>query len=76
MAQADADGKEVYDYFVASLNGDEPLSIDAVVGNECNEECGALYDLAGRRVVSPVKNGIYISNGKKVIGKCLHFSRS
>jgi hypothetical protein len=26
-----------------------------------------LYDLYGRKVTTPVKGGIYISNGKKVI---------
>ena len=28
-----------------------------------------LYDLYGRKVTTPVKGGIYISNGKKVIVK-------
>jgi hypothetical protein len=28
---------------------------------------GAIYDLQGRKVTKPVKGGLYIVNGKKVI---------
>ncbi len=35
------------------------------VGNTVND--GKLYDLAGRRVVTPIKGGVYITNGKKLV---------
>lgn len=48
----------------------EALSIDAVVENvgEANDN-NQFFDLSGRRVVEPAKNGVYISNGKKIIIK-------
>ena len=47
-----------------------PTSIDAVTENIGRSEADAvLYDLTGRRVVKPSMNGVYISNGKKIIIK-------
>lgn len=45
----------------------QALSVDAVVEDCGNKENQAIYDLTGRRVEVPVKNGIYIKNGKKII---------
>lgn len=47
----------------------QTLSVGTVVGNCGNDGDGALYDLEGRRVEVPLKNGIYIRNGKKLIVK-------
>ena len=44
-----------------------PTSIDYVTENIEESEDGPLYDLTGRRVVNPLKDGVYIKNGKKII---------
>lgn len=44
-----------------------PTSIDYVTENIEESEDGPLYDLTGRRVVNPLKDGVYIRNGKKII---------
>ena len=46
-----------------------PTSVDYVKEKsvECND--GAVYDLSGRRVVTPATQGVYISNGKKIMLK-------
>lgn len=43
-----------------------PTSID-VVRADAEEEAEALYDLSGRRVLSPKQNGIYVSNGRAIL---------
>ena len=44
-----------------------PTSIDYVTENIEECEDASLYDLTGRRVVNPLKDGVYIRNGKKII---------
>lgn len=46
-------------------------SSTGIVGVEVSDESktGMMYDLSGRRVVKPLKGGIYILNGKKIILK-------
>lgn len=39
----------------------------ATINKQTNTD--ACYDLSGRRIASPVKSGLYISNGKKIIVK-------
>jgi hypothetical protein len=46
--------------------GGETTAIDAVEVENAN---APIYDLSGRRVLSTVKGGIYIQNGKKFIVK-------
>lgn len=41
--------------------------INDIIGSDNNKADNAIYDLQGRRVSNPVKGGIYISNGKKVL---------
>lgn len=48
------------------LTVDEVTAIENVVAPKSNT---AIYDLSGRRVLSTVKSGIYIQNGKKFIVK-------
>lgn len=47
------------------LNFGENTAINDVKAE--NDKNAAVYDLCGRRVMNPVKGGIYIRNGKKVI---------
>lgn len=47
--------------FKSTLTGVAPL--------KGNNEAAPLYDLSGRRVLSPAKGGIYIQNGQKVIAQ-------
>lgn len=44
----------------------EPTAIESVVTGNSNS---VIYDLSGRRVLSTVKGGLYIQNGKKFIVK-------
>lgn len=37
---------------------------NAVLDNKSN---AAVFDLSGRRVMAPVKGGVYIQNGKKFV---------
>ena len=46
-----------------------PTSIDCVKENTAECSDGVVYDLAGRRVVEPATQGVYISNGKKIMLK-------
>ncbi len=41
--------------------------INSIENEELTKENETIYDLSGRRVLSPVKGGIYIQNGKKVV---------
>lgn len=52
-----------YNFFV---DGDETLVKDIVNVESSN---GTLFDLSGRKVTKPAKNGLYIVNGKKKIVK-------
>ena len=51
-------------YPIKSTN---PSAIEEVKGEEGKVK--AIYDLQGRKVVAPVKGGIYIQNGKKFIAR-------
>ncbi len=44
-----------------------PTSISTVTGTGTGEEKSVLYDLTGRRVEGAATQGVYISNGKKII---------
>lgn len=46
-------------------------SSTGIVGVEVSDESktGMMFDLSGRRVAKPLKGGIYILNGKKIILK-------
>jgi hypothetical protein len=46
--------------------GGETTAIDAVEVENAN---APIYDLSGRRVLTTVKGGVYIQNGKKFIVK-------
>lgn len=48
----------------AVLTGIDDIELDATTGNS-----GAVYDLSGRRVTAPVKGGIYVVGGKKILVK-------
>ncbi len=43
--------------------------ISDVLGGDSEGGNNAIYDLQGRRVLSPVKGGIYVQNGKKFVAK-------
>ena len=45
--------------FLSVMMAAPPLSEDA--------EQEVIYDLSGRRVLSPKKNGIYVSNGRAIL---------
>ncbi|MBR6828543.1 MAG: hypothetical protein IKM76_10405, partial [Prevotella sp.] len=48
--------------------GDETTGIEPLtISPEGERTDGVLYDLQGRRVLSPLTPGLYIRNGKKVI---------
>jgi len=49
-----------------SLGGDDAVAISNV---EAEQGTGVLYNLNGQRVAAPVKGGLYIMNGKKVLVK-------
>ena len=49
-----------------SLGGD---NADAISSVEAEQGTGILYNLNGQRVTAPVKGGLYIMNGKKVLVK-------
>ena len=49
-----------------SLGGDDAVAISNV---EAEQGTGILYNLNGQRVAAPVKGGLYIMNGKKVLVK-------
>ena len=44
-----------------------PTSIDVVEAETEDAEQEVIYDLSGRRVLSPKKNGIYVSNGRAIL---------
>ncbi|MBR4065254.1 MAG: hypothetical protein IKJ97_00715, partial [Bacteroidaceae bacterium] len=45
------------------IDGDESTAVDEIHNNVYDEE---LYDLTGRKLKSTMRQGIYISNGKKI----------
>lgn len=49
-----------------SLGGDDAVAISNV---EAAQGTGIIYNLNGQRVAAPVKGGLYIMNGKKVLVK-------
>lgn len=51
--------KDIYHVVPFCHDGCPPLSEDA--------EQEVIYDLSGRRVLSPKKNGIYVSNGRAIL---------
>lgn len=44
-------------------------TVDAIERTAIAEKDGAIYDLQGRKVTTPQRNGLYIKNGKKYIFK-------
>ena len=44
-----------------------PTSIDVIEAEGEDAEQEVIYDLSGRRVLSPKKNGIYVSNGRAIL---------
>ena len=44
-------------------------TLTGVASLKGNNEAAPLYDLSGRRVLSPAKGGIYIQNGQKIIAQ-------
>jgi len=58
------DGQTVKSFF--SLGGDDANAINGV---EAEVGTGIIYNLNGQRVAAPVKGGLYIMNGKKVLVK-------
>ena len=57
--------KAAYDKLQEAVTtGIEDTTIDTAAG-----ENGAVYDLSGRRVTDPVKGGVYVVGGKKVLMK-------
>jgi len=59
-----ADGQTVKSFF--SLGGDDANAINGV---EAEVGTGIIYNLNGQRVAAPVKGGLYIMNGKKMLVK-------
>jgi hypothetical protein len=45
---------------------DEDMSIEQLTNDNSQQ---TIYDLCGRRVTNPIKGGIYIINGRKVMIK-------
>ena len=52
-----------------TANAARSLSIGNTTGitTPSTEEAGAVYDMSGRKVDSPTRNGVYISNGRKIV---------
>ncbi len=44
-----------------------PTNIDVIEASPTVVEEESIYDLSGRRVLSPKKNGIYVSNGRAIL---------
>ena len=49
------------------FEGDETTGVKTIDNGQWTIDNGAVYDLQGRKVTKPVKGGLYIVNGKKVI---------
>lgn len=49
------------------FEGDETTGVKTIDNGQWTIDNGAIYDLQGRKVTKPVKGGLYIVNGKKVI---------
>lgn len=54
---------------LGSANAARTLSIGNTTGiaTPSTEEAGAVYDMSGRKVDNPTRNGVYISNGRKIV---------
>ena len=50
-----------------SIEISDPTSLNEELRVKNEEFASAVYDLAGRKVNSQLKNGIYVVNGKKVV---------
>jgi len=49
------------------FEGDETTGVKTIDNGQLTIDNGTVYDLQGRKVTKPVKGGLYIVNGKKVI---------
>ena len=49
------------------FEGDETTGVKTIDNGQWTIDNGTVYDLQGRKVTKPVKGGLYIVNGKKVI---------
>ena len=53
-------------YFIHIGDNEYVTGINQIYSN--NDSAGSVYDIQGRRLSTPPTNGIYIKNGKKIIG--------
>jgi hypothetical protein len=49
------------------IKSSKETGIEEIISTPENTEDGTMYDLHGRRIITPTTSGIYIQNGKKVI---------
>lgn len=53
-------------YFESAMLAGATTGIETI-GQNAESKSNVIYDLQGRRVYEPLKSGVYIINGKKVV---------
>ena len=65
---ADAELKDCYVFSIVDVDADDAQTgVSSVFAENAAGENQCFYDLSGRKVTKPLKHGVYIKNGKKIM---------